>query len=111
MRNGICRKCGTDRELFMNSQVCKVCAAEQSRATLHVKREKRLALKAEQKASKHPAKSGVAVPVEAAADAMWILIAVVVVNLTLMLLKGEFGEDLQKAAQSALSRMSETGRV
>ena len=95
----------------MNSQVCKVCAAEQSRTTLRAKRENRLTIKAEQKASKHPAKSGVAVPVEASADAVWLLIAVVVVNLTIMLLKGEFGAVLQKAAQSTLTGTSTTGET
>jgi len=45
VRTGICKKCGTDRELFMNSQICNVCAAEKSRETLRVKKERRLELK------------------------------------------------------------------
>jgi hypothetical protein len=47
VRVGVCIKCGIERDLFMNSKVCKVCAAEKSRVTLREKRERRLALEAE----------------------------------------------------------------
>lgn len=46
-RLGVCIKCGNERDLFMNSRVCKICAAEKSRVTLREKRERRLAAEAE----------------------------------------------------------------